>query len=248
MPVFMPPSASITKAGIELSGISLAQDGRPVLDGITLSLSEPRIGIIGRNGSGKSSLLRVIAGLQSPDAGQARVDGVDVLRDRTAAVRTLGVVFQNPDHQIIFPTVEEEIAFGLTQLAESHDAARDRARALLDRHGLAHWAARPTHALSQGQRQYLCLLSVVAMEPAVILLDEPFAALDLLTRTQLFRSLFDLAPRLVMVTHDTANLTAFDRVLWLDEGRVRADGPPAMVIAQFTTEMLRLAEDTSCWR
>jgi biotin transport system ATP-binding protein len=233
---------------MELRGISFSQDGRTVLDGIDLSLTQPRIGIIGRNGSGKSSLLRIMAGLQRPDAGDVRVFGVDVLQDRAAAVRILGVVFQNPDHQIIFPTVEEEIAFGLTQLGQSRAAARDRARACLDQHGLAHWAERPTHALSQGQRQYLCLLSVLAMEPEVILLDEPFAALDLLTRTQLFRSLFDLAPRLVMVTHDTSNLAGFDRVLWLDQGRVRADGAPASVIEEFQSEMMRLAQDRICWR
>lgn len=244
----MPSPVSPSSGSIDLAGICLAQDGRTVLDGIDLSLGERRIGIIGRNGSGKSSLLRVIAGLQKPDEGCVRAFGVDVLRDRAAAVRTLGVVFQNPDHQIIFPAVEEEIAFGLAQLGNSRTAARARTRALLERHGLAHWATRPTHALSQGQRQYLCLLSVVAMEPAVILLDEPFAALDMLTRTQLFRSLFDLAPRLVMVTHDTTILAGFDRVLWLDEGRVRADGPPVTVTGQFTAEMMRLAEETSCWR
>lgn len=246
--MFMPPPASQGSGTIELAGISLAQDGRTVLAGIDLSLSERRIGIIGRNGSGKSSLLRIIAGLQRPDAGDVRAFGVDVMRDRAKTVRTLGVVFQNPDHQIIFPTVEEEIAFGLTQLGQSRSDARACARSLLKRHGLEHWATRPTHALSQGQRQYLCLLSVLVMEPQVVLLDEPFASLDLLTRTQLFRSLSDLAPRLVMVTHDTASLAGFDRVLWLDEGRVRADGPPAAVAEQFNAEMLRLAEGVSCWR
>lgn len=242
------PAPSRASCAIEVDGVCLAQDGRPVLDAITLSLTEPRIGIIGRNGSGKTSLLRVLAGLQRPDQGSVRVDGVDVLRDRAGAIRTLGVVFQNPDHQIIFPTVEEEIAFGLTQLGGDRASARARTREILERHGLSDWAGRSTHALSQGQRQYLCLLAVVAMDPSLILLDEPFTALDLLTRTQLYRSLFNLAPRLVMVTHDTQVLEGFDRVIWLDEGRVRADGPALSILERFTAEMMRLAEGRSCWR
>ncbi len=244
--MFMKMTASLACA-VEFEKVRLVRDGRVILDDITLSLTEPRVGIIGRNGSGKTSLLRVMAGLQSPDAGSVQVNGIDVARDRAAAIRTLGVVFQNPDHQIIFPTVEEELSFGLIQLGTDRKTARARARALLSQHGLADWATRSTQALSQGQRQYLCLLSVIAMEPAVILLDEPFTALDLLTRTQLYRSLFALAPRLVMITHDTRILEGFDRVIWLDEGRIREDGPAAAVIESFTAEMMHLAEGRSCW-
>lgn len=241
------PATTPVSSRIELDRLQLEQDGRVILGGISLSMHEPRIGIIGRNGSGKTSLLRVMAGLQRPDAGSVLIDGVDVLEDRAAAIRTIGVVFQNPDHQIIFPTVEEEIAFGLTQLGDDRASAAARTREILARHGLSDWAGRSTHALSQGQRQYLCLLAVLAMEPSLVLLDEPFTALDLLTRTQLYRSLFELAPRLVMITHDTSALEGFDRVIWLDDGRVRDDGPAASVIKAFTAEMMRLAEGRSCW-
>lgn len=233
---------------IDLSDVTFSRDGRKVIDRMTVSLGERRIGIVGRNGSGKSTLLRLIAGLQAPDTGNVRVHDVDVMRDRKAAVRTLGILFQNPDHQIIFPTVEEEIAFGLTQLGASRPDARARARAVLAAHGRADWAARATHTLSQGQRHYLCLMAVLSMEPAVILLDEPFTGLDIPTTLQLNRTLAALEQQLVLVTHDPDLLAGFDRVLWLDEGRLRADGAAEDVLERFTTEMRALGEGDPCWQ
>jgi len=233
---------------IELSAVTLARDERRVIDALSLTLSEKRIGIVGRNGSGKSTLLRLIAGLQAPDSGQVRVHGVDVMRERKATIRALGILFQNPDHQIIFPTVEEEIAFGLTQLGTPRAEARTRARAVLAAHGRTGWAARATQTLSQGQRHYLCLMAVLAMEPAVILLDEPFTGLDIPTTMQLNRALDGLAQQVVLVTHDPALLTRFDRVLWLDDGGLRADGAADEVLPRFTEAMHQLGEADPCWQ
>ncbi len=233
---------------IELSAVTLARDERRVIDALSLTLSEKRIGIVGRNGSGKSTLLRLIAGLQAPDSGQVRVHGVDVMRERKATIRALGILFQNPDHQIIFPTVEEEIAFGLTQLGTPRAEARTRARAVLAEHGRTGWAARATQTLSQGQRHYLCLMAVLAMEPAVILLDEPFTGLDIPTTMQLNRALDGLAQQVVLVTHDPALLTRFDRVVWLDEGGQLADGARDEVLPRFTEAMHQLGEADPCWQ
>ena len=122
---------------IEMNAVVLERDGRRVIDALSLVLSEQRIGIVGRNGSGKSTLLRVIAGLQVPDTGSVRLGGVDVMRERRATIRALGILFQNPDHQIIFPTVEEEIAFGLIQLGSPRPEARAHARDTLAAHGRA---------------------------------------------------------------------------------------------------------------
>ncbi len=102
-------------SGIVLEEVSCALGGRPVLSGLSLRLTEPRIGIVGRNGSGKTTLLRLIAGLIAPASGRVRVDGIDPFADRKGALARLGILFQNPDHQILFPTVEEELAFGLRQ-------------------------------------------------------------------------------------------------------------------------------------
>ncbi len=233
---------------IELSGLTLSRDARRVIDALSLTLTEKRIGIVGRNGSGKSTLLRLIAGLQAPDSGQVRVHGVDVMRERKATIGALGILFQNPDHQIIFPTVEEEIAFGLTQLGSPRPEARTRARAVLEAHGRAEWAMRATQTLSQGQRHYLCLMAVLAMEPAVILLDEPFTGLDIPTTMQLNRTLDALAQQVVLVTHDPELLVHFDRVLWLDEGRLRADGAAGDVLPRFTEAMHQMGEADPCWQ
>lgn len=226
--------------GIELSSASVRLGGRIVLDTLTLRLSEARIGILGRNGSGKTTLLRLIAGLIAPDTGTVRVDGADPFHDRKAALAALGILFQNPDHQILFPTVEEELAFGLAQQGLRAAEAADRVAALLAAEGRSSWAKAPVTSLSQGQRHYLCLLSVLLMQPMTILLDEPLAGLDLPTQARLARRFAALPQRLVTITHDPAVIADADRVLWLEAGRVVADGPPSVVIPAFTAEMARI--------
>lgn len=228
--------------GLTLENASLAIAGRVVLSNLSLTLTEGRIGIVGRNGSGKTSLLRVMSGLVAPSSGTVRVDGLDPYRDRKAMLSRLGILFQNPDHQIIFPTVAEELAFGLIQQGMGKPAAQDKVRALLARHSRSHWEARAVTALSQGQRHFLCLLAVLAMEPQTILLDEPFAGLDLPTQSRLSRAFAALSQRLILITHDPAALAGYDRVIWLEGGHVRADGPAADVLGDFTAEMARLGE------
>jgi len=236
----MTAGAEQAGGGIVLRGVSLAILGKPVLSDLTLNLGERRIGILGRNGSGKTSLLRLIAGLVAPSAGHLTVDGIDPARDRKAMLSHLGILFQNPDHQILFPTVEEELAFGLRQQGRTEAEARRIARAALETEGRAHWAGRPTATLSQGQRHWLCLMAVLLMQPRTILLDEPFAGLDLPLQARLTRRLAALPQRLITVTHDPASLQDSDRILWLEDGRLRLDGPPATVLPAFAAEMARL--------
>ena len=224
---------------VDLDDVGLSLGGRRVLHAVSARLAEPRIGIVGRNGSGKSTLARVIAGLIEPDHGQARIDGLDMARDRRAALAGVGIIFQNPDHQIIFPTVIEEIAFGLTQQGLGRIAAQEAARAILARFGKAHWETAATHALSQGQKQLLCLMTVLAMRPRSIVMDEPFAGLDIPTRMQIARHLAGIAAQIVMITHDPDQVRGFDRILWLDGGRLVADGPPDAVLPAFRAQMQR---------
>ncbi|WP_163850026.1 energy-coupling factor ABC transporter ATP-binding protein [Pseudooceanicola aestuarii] len=228
--------------GCEVQDLRVTRGGRVVLDGITLSLTQRRIGIIGRNGSGKSTLARTLAGLQRPDTGQVRIAGIDPVRDRRGMLDRLGILFQNPDHQIFMPSVAEELAFGLIQQGHGRAAARDRVHTLLAEHHRADWADRPVTALSEGQRRYLCLMSVLAMEPRTILLDEPFAGLDLPTSWHLDRVLAGLAQQLVLITHDPRNLEGWDRVIWLDGGRIAGDGPASEITAQYLDAMRREAD------
>jgi biotin transport system ATP-binding protein len=236
------PDPTQPHTGITLTAASVTLTGRVVLDRISLSLSEPRIGILGRNGSGKTTLLRLMAGLIAPDSGTVRINGFDPFADRKATLAALGILFQNPDHQILFPTVEEELAFGLVQQGQTQAQATARVHQALEGEGRSHWAKAPISTLSQGQRHYLCLLAVLLMQPETILLDEPLAGLDLPTQARLARRFAALPQRLVTITHDPATLAGADRVIWLEAGRIAADGLPGTVIPAFTAEMARVGE------
>lgn len=227
---------------IDLQDVWFSAEGRDVLCGITLRGSERRIGIVGRNGSGKTTLARVMAGLIPAGTGRVRIDGADVARDRKAALGRVGILFQNPDHQIIFPTVEEEIAFGLTQMGQSKTEAQAGVSEVLGRFDKAHWSQAAIHQLSQGQRQLVCLMAVLAMAPKVIILDEPFAGLDIPTTRQLERVLAGLDQTVVQITHAPEGLQQYDRVVWIDEGRVRRDGAAQAVLPNFTRHMTALGD------
>jgi len=168
----------MTEATIKFDNVSLVRDGRTVLSDISLNLTERRLGLIGNNGSGKSSLVRLLNGLLMPSVGELRVNGHNPVDGPEAMAGQVGFIFQNPDHQIIFPTVIEEVAFGLRNLGRNRKAAQAEALAFLDQHGRADWAERPVHSLSEGQKQLVCIFAVLVMQPKLIVLDEPFSALD----------------------------------------------------------------------
>jgi biotin transport system ATP-binding protein len=221
---------------IALDRASVTLQGRQILAPLSLTLAEARIGIIGRNGSGKTTLLRLMAGLIAASGGTVRVHGENP-DDRRAMLGAIGIVFQNPDAQILFPTVAEEIAFGLRQMGQSAAQARAAALALLAGEGRASWADAPTHTLSGGQRHYLCLLAVLAMVPKTILLDEPFAGLDMPTQIRLMRRLSALPQQIITISHDPATMAGADRVIWLEAGHVQADGPAACVLPAYVQAM-----------
>ncbi len=227
---------------IELRDVHFAPDGKAVLSGISIEANEQRIGIVGRNGSGKTTLARIMSGLVAADHGTVCIEGKDVARDRKAALGRVGILFQNPDHQIIFPTVEEEIAFGLKQMGCSGADAKAGVTNILARFGKAHWVNAAIHQLSQGQRQLVCLMSVIVMAPKVIILDEPFAGLDIPTTRQLEHVLRNLDVTLVLITHDPALLSSYDRVLWLDEGKLIQEGAAQPVLAAFSARMAQIGD------
>lgn len=225
---------------IRLERAGYAVPGRQILAPLSLALRERRIGIVGRNGSGKSTLARLMAGLIAPSEGRVLAGGAELHSDRRAALDRVGILFQNPDHQIIFPTCGEEVAFGLAQ--QGRKDAEAGARAALEAFGKGHWWARPVSALSQGQRHLLCLIAVLAMAPETLILDEPFAGLDIPTTRALHRVLAARPERLVLISHDPAALAGFDRVIWIEAGRIEADGAAGEVLARFTAAMEAEAE------
>lgn len=227
------PETEADTVPVRLADVHLTRAGRPVFEGLSLTLGERRIGLVGDNGSGKSSLLRLLNGLLLPDAGEVRVFGQETRAARRALPAEVGFVFQNVDHQIIFPTVGEEIAFGPLEQGLAKAEAHARVDHLLAAHGCAGWEIRAIEELSEGQKQLVCILSALASGPRLLLLDEPFASLDLPTRLSLAARLAALDLRIVMATHDLHLLDGFDRVLWLKEGRIAADGAPREVLALY---------------
>lgn len=222
---------------IDVQDMDFAIEGKQILSGLNLSLAQRRIGVVGRNGSGKSTFARLVSGLVSPTSGCIRVNDLDLAKDRRAAVREVGILFQNPEHQIIFPTVSEEIAFGLQQQGLDTSQAEAETRDVLGRFGLAHWQDAYIAALSHGQKHLVCLMAVVAMKPKLLILDEPFAGLDIPTKAQMNRYLDLYQGSLLHITHDPGDLDGYETVVWIDQGRIRRSGAHAEVMEAYLQDM-----------
>lgn len=215
---------------IEIRDVGVVRDGKALLDGIDLTLTERRIGLIGANGAGKSTLSRLLNGLVLPTSGQVLIDGLETRKDGKAVRRKVGFVFQNPDNQIVFPTVGEDIAFGLKNLGLSKAEIADKAAAALDRFGLSDLKDRMTHQLSEGEKQLVAIAGVTVMEPDIIVFDEPTTLLDLGNKKKVMSVIDGLAQSVIMVSHDLDLLDGFERVICLHRGKVFADGAPRATV------------------
>ena len=212
---------------IEFKNVSVERDRRVVLTDLSLTLSEHRIGVVGPNGSGKSSLVRLSNGLLMPKTGQVLVDGLDTAKDVAAVRRKVGFVFQNPDNQIVFPVVHEDIEFGLKQREPDPKRRALRAQAALELLGIGHLTERSVHTLSGGERQLVALAAVLATEPEMLVFDEPTTQLDLRLRNRFERHLAELPQPALVVSHDLTLMRQMNRVLVIDQGRLVFDGAPA---------------------
>ncbi|MFC4350821.1 energy-coupling factor ABC transporter ATP-binding protein [Fodinicurvata halophila] len=232
---------------IELEGVSVLREGRTILGDIDLTIPQSRVALIGRNGSGKSTLGRVMKGLIRPDVGRVRVHGLDPAQRSFEALSVAGFLFQNSDHQILCPSVLEEIGFGLRENGWSRQEAEAHSLELMARHGIEAWRDRAVASLSEGQRRLVCLLAVLVMAPRVLILDEPFTGLDIPTRLRLVAFIRELPQQVVMISHEPESLKDFERVLWLEEGRLQADGRPTEVMPEFLAVMHRGSEVAASW-
>jgi len=212
---------------IEFKNVSVERERRLVLTDLSLTLSEQRIGVVGPNGSGKSSLVRLINGLLLPKTGQVWVDGLDTAKEVVAVRRKVGFVFQNPDNQIVFPVVHEDIEFGLKQREPDSKRRALRAQAALERLGVGHLTERSVHTLSGGERQLVALAAVLATDPEILVFDEPTTQLDLRLRNRFERHLAELPQPALVVSHDLALMQQMHRVLVIDQGRLAFNGAPA---------------------
>lgn len=217
----------------ELSNVSHDFGASPVLLDINLRLPEQRIAILGANGSGKSTFARLLNGLVIPRKGEVRFSGASTAHDGKAVRRDVGFVFQNPDNQIVMPTLAEDIAFGLKNLGLPAAQAQARIAQELQRYDLAAFADHPIHTLSGGQKQLAALIGVLVMRPRAIVLDEPTTLLDHRNRRRLMQALADLDQQIIMVTHDLELAATFGRVIVLDGGHIIADAGPEAAIPRY---------------
>jgi biotin transport system ATP-binding protein len=224
--------------GIELRGVGHVYGDRAVLADLDLHLPERRIGVVGANGSGKSTFARLLNGLVVPTTGAVLVDGLDTRTHLREVRRRVGFVFQDPDAQIVHPTVAEDVAFGLENQGVPPAERASRVAEMLERYGLAGHADHPAHLLSGGQKQLLAIAGVLVMRPARIVFDEPTTLLDLVNTRRVAQVIQELDQSVVVVTHDLDLLDGFDRVLVFDGGRVVADGLPESSIAAYRSLMV----------
>lgn len=218
---------------IEVDGVSHRLGEHLALAGVTVAFTEHRVGVIGANGSGKSTFARLLNGLVIPDTGRVLVDGLSTAKDGREIRRKVGFVFTDPDAQIVLPTVGEDVAFGLRRAGLPRTEVAHRVRDVLTRHGLGGFEDRPAHLLSGGEKQLLALCAVLVTEPATLVCDEPTTLLDLRNARRIAATLAALPQRLVLVTHDLDRLADFDRVLVFDGGRLVADDRPALAVAAY---------------
>ncbi len=218
-------------------GVRVAVDGHPepkvLLEDVTLSLSERRIGVIGANGSGKSTLLRLLNGLVAPSEGSVTVNGSDTVRKVRAVRQQVGFVFTDPLSQLVMPTGREDVELSLRRSVRNGAERREKADAALDRFGLLPLADQSIYELSGGERQLLALAAVLAVEPDVLVLDEPSTLLDLRNRELLRRTVAGLRQQIIMSTHDLELALDMDRVLVVESGRIAFDGDAAAAVAHY---------------
>jgi energy-coupling factor transport system ATP-binding protein len=215
---------------------------RRVLDHVSLEIPDgQRVAVLGANGSGKSTLARCLNGLLVPAEGEITVDGLDTRRAETLAVlrRHVGMLFQNPDNQIVSATVEREIAFGLENMGMPQPEMHRRVADMLTRFRLQEFRRKSPHYLSGGEKQRLALAAVLAVQPQILVLDEPTSLLDPQSREdmmQLFKEWHDEqnapARTTVLITQFPEEALAADRAVVLSRGRVVMDDRPHEILSR----------------
>lgn len=223
-------------------GSSETDEPDVALEHITLDIWPGEyVALLGHNGSGKSTLSRLFNGLLAPTSGQVLVNGLDTAdaRNRARIRELVGMIFSDPDNQIIATVVEDDVAWGLAARGWPAPVIAVRVEQALDAVGLRDARGRPPHELSGGQRQRLAIAGVLALEPMCVVADEPTALLDPLARremTSLLRQLnHDRGLTIVHVTHLLEEAAAADRIVILEDGQVALEGTPGSVFARLDT-------------
>ena len=227
---------------IEIEGLKFAYpQGPDVLSDLNLTIEQGEsVGIIGANGAGKSTLMQVLLGLATPQQGKIRVGHTPLTVKTLPWVRErIGLVFQNPDDQLFMPTVGEDIAFGLRNRKLDEQTIQTRVDQALQTVGLTDVKNRPPYQLSGGEKKAASLATVIALEPDILVLDEPTASLDPQARRQVIKLLNQFEHTRLITSHDLDMiLDVCKRTIVLLHGRIIADGPTMKIL---TDEQLLLS-------
>ena len=209
---------------------------KTVLNGVDLSIERGSFtAVLGHNGSGKSTLAKHMNAILLPSGGKVYVDGMDTVREETLLQirKTVGMVFQNPDNQIVANVVEEDVAFAPENLGVPPEEIRRRVDDALKAVNMYQYREHAPHLLSGGQKQRIAIAGVIAMQPECIVLDEPTAMLDPIGRADVLRTIKTLnrerGVTVVLITHHMDEAAQADRLVVMTQGKIIADGPPKQV-------------------
>ncbi|MDE5415789.1 energy-coupling factor transporter ATPase [Alkalihalobacterium chitinilyticum] len=212
-------------------------DGEEVLKKISLTVKKGEwVAIIGHNGSGKSTLSRFLNGLLVPEAGEVIINGMDTRdEDKMWEIRKyVGLVFQNPENQLVGTTVKDDIAFGLENNGVPTMEMEERIRNSAEKVGIAHLLSEEPHRLSGGQKQRLAIAGIIAIQPSVIVLDESTSMLDPQGRKEVIQTVLHLRETenitVISITHDIDEASLADRILVMSDGEIVRDGAPEDIL------------------
>ena len=219
-------------------------DGTVVLKGINFTIHDGEFLLVcGPNGSGKTTFIRHLNGLLEPSRGSVLVNGRDTLKAGRDLIRQVGMVFQDADSQILQETVWEDVCFGPENLGLSPEEVRERASRALETLGIDHLGDKPCHLLSGGEKRRLAIAGVLAMEPEILIFDEPFANLDYPGVRQVLRRIVELHRKghtILVTTHDVEKAVAHaDRIAVLHEGELKVAGTPEEIIPVLSSYNVR---------
>ena len=224
----------MTAAAIDVRDVSFAYpDGRQALSSVSLSVRPgERVAVLGPNGAGKTTLILHLNGIHVAAAGEVHVGGLRVSKENLREIRRrVAIVFQDPDDQLFMPSVREDVAFGPANLGLRAADLERRVYEALDEVDMAHCATRPPHHLSFGERRRVAIATVLAMQPDVLVLDEPSSNLDPAARREVADILKRLRLTTLVVTHDLPYaLELCERAVILNNGSIVADGPTAELL------------------
>lgn len=214
-------------------------DGTHALKGINLTIQKGEFLLVcGPNGSGKTTLIRLISGLFKPTSGSIHVHGFNTLNDSKEVRGLVGMVFQDPDSQIVGETVKEDIAFGPENLGLPVEEIRERVDWAIEKMGLQGLSEKPCYLLSGGEKRRLAIAGVMAMKPEVILFDEPFSHLDYPGIQEVLRYMTQLHQEghtLIVTTHDVEKVICHvDRIAILQNGEIKASGSPETLVKELS--------------